>query len=136
MPNTISRTPAAPPFLMIFSSLFSQETSESFSFDAENRTYLLYIPTTYNATTDHLPLVIALHGLGDTKENFNNFNGFKALAESEKFILVTPQAENPTESITLPVLGQVQASDYLQNAWHSGAGGNSYTFNSIPLILM
>lgn len=118
--------------LTVTANSFSQETSESFSFNTENRTYLLYIPTTYNVATDNLPLVLALHGLGDTKENFSNFNGFKALAESERFILVTPQAEDPTESITF--FGQtVQMNTILQKAWHCGAGGTSIP--GIPITL-
>ena len=121
-------------FLVLFTTSFSQETSEIFSFDNENRSYILYIPSTYNAATDNLPLVLALHGLGDTKENFNNGNGLKALAESENFILVTPQAEDPTESVTLFGI-PVAVNTILQKAWHSGAGGQTIEFMSSPITL-
>ena len=121
-------------FLVLFTTSFSQETSEIFSFDNENRSYILYIPSTYNAATDNLPLVLALHGLGDTKENFNNGNGLKALAESENFILVTPQAEDPTESVTLFGI-PVAVNTILQKAWHSGAGGQTIEFMGSPITL-
>lgn len=121
-------------FITMSLQIFSQQTSEGFTYGNEARTYLIYIPTTYDAATDTLPFVFALHGLGGTKENFNNYNGFKALAESEKFILVTPQAENPNETVT--IFGQsIQASAVIQNAWHSGAGGNKYDYNGTPITL-
>lgn len=123
--------------LAFFSSSIAQQTAEGFMYDNEARTYLIYIPTTYDATTDNLPLVLALHGLADTKEDFNNFNGFKALAESEKFILVTPQAEDPdsTEMVIVPFLGSVKANTVVQRGWHSGAGGINFEFLGAPISL-
>ncbi len=120
--------------LIVNLSLTAQQTSEGFTFDNEARTYLLYVPTSYNSSTDTLPFVFALHGLGDTKENFNSFNGLESLAESEKFILVTPQAETPTETVT--VFGiPIQVGTLMQNGWHSGAGGNAFDFNGQTITL-
>jgi len=113
---------------------FAQQTSKGFTFNNEARTYIQYIATSYNSATDNLPIVFALHGLGDTKENFNSFNGFQALAESEKFILITPQAENPTESVTIAGF-PVNASALIQNAWHSGAGGDTYNYQGNDITL-
>lgn len=75
----------------------------SYTFQGNNREFRVYVPTTYNASTDTLPMVFFLHGLGG---NMNNFSGLKYKAESEKYIMVIPQA------IASP----------LGTAWHSGAG--------------
>lgn len=121
-------------FIVVLTNLKSQLSTEGFNFDSEARTYLLYVPTSYDTITDTLSLVLALHGLGDFKENFNTINGLQALAESEKFILVTPQAENPTENLTVNGFS-VAASTFIQRAWHSGAGGTSYTINGNTITL-
>ncbi|MEM9955217.1 MAG: PHB depolymerase family esterase [Chloroflexota bacterium] len=58
----------------------------------DNRGYGLYVPSSYDeAGEETLPLVIALHGFGDTWENFYPATGFIGLAESENFIVAFPQ---------------------------------------------
>lgn len=65
--------------------------SEGASLD--ERGYGLYIPTSYDEDGDDvLPLVIALHGFGDTWENFYPATGLIPLAESENFIVSFAQA--------------------------------------------
>lgn len=58
----------------------------------DERGYGLYIPTTYNEdAADELPLVIALHGFGDTWENFYPATGLINRAEQDNFIVAFPQ---------------------------------------------
>ena len=59
--------------------------------DNLQREYLLYIPESYTAE-EPVPLVFSLHGAGGTKESQYNLSQFNLLAESENFILVTPEA--------------------------------------------
>lgn len=58
----------------------------------DERGYGLYIPTSYDEeATDTLPLVIALHGFGDTWENFYQGTGLVNRAEQDNFIVAFPQ---------------------------------------------
>lgn len=83
---------------------FAQMTDTlSYTFQGNHREFKIYVPTTYNANTDTLPMVFFLHGLGG---NMNNFSALSYKAEQEKYIMVIPQA------IASPV----------GTAWHSGAG--------------
>lgn len=58
------------------------------------RTYRIYIPSAYAdpERTEPLPLVIALHGAGDTHQNFELASGLSAYAEEIGFVVVYPQA--------------------------------------------
>lgn len=55
------------------------------------RTYLLHIPAHYD-TIRKTPLVLVLHGHGETAENFENYTGMSDKADDEGFIAVYPQA--------------------------------------------
>ena len=55
-----------------------------------------------------MPLLFSLHGLGDNASNFSNV-GFEQIANSENFIVITPQA----------LVDQVITGS---TAWNSGAG--------------
>ena len=54
------------------------------------RKFILYIPSTYNSS-DTLPLMLNFHGWTMSASNQMNMSDMRALAESEKFILVYPQ---------------------------------------------
>lgn len=60
-------------------------------FDNLQREYLLYIPGSYTGN-EPLPVVFSLHGAGGTKESQYELSEFDQLAESENFILITPEA--------------------------------------------
>lgn len=60
-------------------------------FEGIDREYLLYIPESYSGD-EPLPLVFSLHGAGGSKESQFELSEFDQLAESENFILVTPEA--------------------------------------------
>lgn len=89
--------------LLFSTAVFAQTDGASL----DDRGYGLYIPSTYDEDgNDELPLVIALHGFGDTWENFYPATGFIPLAEQENFIVAFPQG-------------------YL-NQWNDGSTGDHY----------
>jgi len=57
----------------------------------ELRTYLLHIPAHYD-TIRRAPLVIVLHGHGESAENFEKYTGMSDEADAKGFIAVYPQA--------------------------------------------
>ncbi len=61
------------------------------SHDNLQREYLLYIPESYTGN-ETVPLVFSLHGAAGTKESQYALSEFNVLADSENFILVTPEA--------------------------------------------
>ena len=79
------------------------------TYDGEARSYLKYIPSSYNGS-EAVPLLFALHGLGDNVANFSGV-GFHQLADANNFIVVTPQA-----------LVAILFSVPIGTAWNSGAG--------------
>lgn len=81
---------------------------ETIQYDNLQREYLLYIPENYTGI-DAVPVVFSLHGAGGTKESQYALSEFNLLADSENFILVTPEA---TAAIgNLPVWNQASAPD-------------------------
>lgn len=54
------------------------------------REFILYIPSSYNST-DTVPLMLNFHGWTMSASDQMNLSDMRALAESEKFILVYPQ---------------------------------------------
>jgi polyhydroxybutyrate depolymerase len=58
----------------------------------QSRTYLLHIPAHYD-TIRRSPLVIVLHGHGESAANFEKYTGMSAKADREGFIAVYPQAQ-------------------------------------------
>ena len=54
------------------------------------REFILYIPSTYGST-DTVPLMLNFHGWTMSSSDQMNLSDMRALAESEKFILVYPQ---------------------------------------------
>lgn len=55
------------------------------------RTFLLHVPAYYD-TIRRAPLVIVLHGHGESAENFEKYTGMSNKADREGFIAVYPQA--------------------------------------------
>lgn len=64
---------------------------ETLQHDNVQREYLLYVPESYTGM-EAVPLVFSLHGAGGTKESQYTLSEFNLLADSENFILVTPEA--------------------------------------------
>jgi polyhydroxybutyrate depolymerase len=72
-------------------SLTNPETAAS----SEPRTYVLYVPTTYDATSP-TALVVALHGRGGNGASTALSTDFSNFAEREGFLVVYPEAYDPT----------------------------------------
>jgi len=64
--------------------------TESFTVDGVSREYLLVIPKSIGP--DPVPLVIALHGTGDTPESMSEYSGLDIIASQKRFLLVYPRA--------------------------------------------
>ncbi|MBZ0137695.1 MAG: putative Ig domain-containing protein [Planctomycetes bacterium] len=73
----------------------------------QGRGYRLHVPAGYSQSTPS-PLVIALHGLGDTHTNFHSTlaaSGWTGAANSNNFILMTPAHMNSTRASFLHLTG-------------------------------
>lgn len=88
-----------------------QHVSKTMQYGGLSRQYLEYVPTIYTGANP-VPLVICLHGLGDTMDNFKNI-GLDDVADTANFIVLTPQA----------------ISSFLGTAWNSGASMNGMQLN-------
>ncbi len=80
---------------MLFTSVGSLQGRQqrSITVDGQERTYILYTPSTYQFR-DPAPVVIALHGAGGTGEEIADISGFDEVAETGKFITVYPDGLN------------------------------------------
>lgn len=100
-------------FLLLLTTIGSaQQTTVTWDYGGETRKYIQYVPSVYDGNTA-VPLVIALHGLGDNAANFQGV-GFQAVADTANFIVVYPEAL--VDAFTT------------STAWNSGAG----TFGIYP----
>jgi poly(hydroxyalkanoate) depolymerase family esterase len=62
----------------------------SYANAAGSLAYELYVPDSYQAGTA-VPLVVALHGCGETADQFRQLSGFDDLAAAKGFIVVYPE---------------------------------------------
>jgi len=67
-------------------------------FDGQNRSFIVYVPSSYNASSQS-PLLFNFHGGGGTSSDFINFtNDMRPIADTANFIAVYPQAAvDPTD---------------------------------------
>jgi polyhydroxybutyrate depolymerase len=72
--------------------IFAQQTSHSITSGGESRTYIKYLPSNFNQSSESLPLVIVLHGLGDTGMGMTG-TGFKQIADTARFVVVFPNGK-------------------------------------------
>lgn len=80
----------------VFASIqaLSQTTlTDSLTFGGMKRTYRLYIPKMYKASTE-VPLVLNLHGLGSNAQQQESYGDFRPIADTANFILVHPEGTN------------------------------------------
>jgi len=52
----------------------AQSINDTITWQNSDRAFITYVPASY-AITDTVPLVFALHGLGDIASNFESFMG-------------------------------------------------------------
>ncbi len=92
-------------FTILANGIFAQFSNRTMMVGSLNRQYRQYLPTAFNAATEPgVPLVIAMHGLGDNMTNFSGV-GFQHIADTARFIVVYPN-------------GTLNA--FSQNAWNNG----------------
>jgi len=91
-------------YVLLFSSVLKSQINEGFLFDGLQRSYITYLPSTYQQGTP-MPLLMAFHGYGQSADNMMLYTQFNAIADNESFIVVYPQGVN--------------------NTWNAGLAGNS-----------
>ncbi|MDE2887567.1 MAG: hypothetical protein OXR72_05080 [Gemmatimonadota bacterium] len=64
--------------------------TRTLSHNGTARTYIVYVPDSYDETS-RVPLMLNFHGFGQRADRYLRFADMRALADSEKFILVYPQ---------------------------------------------
>lgn len=74
----------------LFGSLAAQDIIDTIPSQGEDRFFRIHLPNGL-APIEPVPLVIALHGLGDNMNNFSNV-GFSQIGDTANFITVYPQA--------------------------------------------
>src|SRR4051794_32388936 len=79
---------------------------ESLVSGGRTRTFTYHLPS--NLLKDNLPLIIAFHGDGGTGAGFQAYAGLDAVANTQNFIVVYPNAAN--------VGGSSQFNKYADNA--------------------
>ena len=99
--------------LLLFTPLQAQWVTKRITHSGLNRDYMVYLPNNYTAANP-ASLIVTLHGLGDTMENFKQI-GFAPVADTTNYIAVVPQAV---------------ADIIAGTAWNSGAGILGYYPNS------
>ena len=78
-------------------------------FDGLSRDYILFVPSSYDENKN-TPVVINLHGgSGTAEEQMNYVSDMRNLSDSEKFILVYPQASSDSNGIPIWNLGGVNS---------------------------
>lgn len=101
---------------LIFLSLIvlngAAQTNKTIVHNSLTRSYIECVPACYTGT-EPVPLVIALHGLGDNMTNFSGV-GFHVLAQTENFITLYPQAQN----------------SMIGTLWNAGCSYMGYTLNT------
>jgi polyhydroxybutyrate depolymerase len=75
-----------------------QQLNRTLFFDGQNRSFIVYVPSSYDATTQ-VPLLFNFHGGGGTSSGFINYeNDMRPIADTANFIAVYPQAAvDPTD---------------------------------------
>jgi len=67
-----------------------QSLTTTITSDGTQRTYILHVPTGYNAQVS-TPLVVNMHGLGSNAAQEETYSAYSTLADQQRFIVVYPQ---------------------------------------------
>ena len=79
-------------FIFLVLNVFGQQQiNKTLFFDGQSRSYIVYIPASYNGSTQY-PLLFNFHGGGGTAAGFIYTNDMRPLADTAAFIAVYPQA--------------------------------------------
>jgi polyhydroxybutyrate depolymerase len=75
----------------ISTTAFAQFSTQTIDVDGTSRQFRQYLPSGLTSS-EHVPLIIALHGMGDDMTNFSGV-GFSYFADTARFICLFPQGE-------------------------------------------
>ncbi len=89
-------------FFLILTIGLNLNAQDELIFDGLTRDYITHVPATYNSS-DTVPLVLNLHGLGSNSLQQLVYSGFNEIANANNFIVVYP--------------------DGIENAWNVGFSG-------------
>src|SRR5690606_3860260 len=70
---------------------FPEFINGTFSFQNNQRKYILHIPESYDGRAN-VPLVVFLHGGGGNAQTAQGFTNFNTVSDSEGFLMLYPQA--------------------------------------------
>ena len=77
--------------------LFGQQLNRTLFFDGQNRSFIVYVPSSYDGNTQ-VPVLFNFHGGGGTSSSFIYTNDMRPIADTANFIAVYPQAAvDPTD---------------------------------------
>ena len=76
---------------LAFNLFGQQQLNRSLFFDGQNRSFIVYVPPTYDGSTQ-VPIVFNFHGGGGTSSSFIFTNDMRPIADTANFIAVYPQA--------------------------------------------
>ena len=68
------------------------QSTQSFTFEGNARTYELYVPRSYDGTRP-VPVVFNFHGFGSNATQQMAYGNFKSLAEQHDFVIVAPNGQ-------------------------------------------
>lgn len=77
----------------------------SFTFDGQNRSYIVHLPTGYTGT-QNLPLVLNLHGYTSNAQQQQSYSKMNQTANNNNFIVVYPDGINNAWNAGAPMIGQ------------------------------
>lgn len=76
--------------ILVLQTAAQTTVSGSLRYQKRDRTYLIHLPTGYNAAKQY-PLYIALHGNSGTSKNMMDYTGLNVIADTGRFLVVYPQ---------------------------------------------
>lgn len=77
---------------LAFNLFGQQQLNRTLFFDGQNRSFIVYVPSSYDGSTQ-VPLVFNFHGGGGTSSDFINYeNDMRPISDTANFIAVYPQA--------------------------------------------
>ena len=96
--NTMKKSTILSCIIFLAFNLFGQQQlNRTLFFDGQNRSYIIYVPASYNGSVDY-PLLFSFHGGGGTSSGFIFVNDMRPIADTANFIAVYPQAAvDPTD---------------------------------------
>ena len=86
------------------------QTNAAFQFDGQNRSYIVYTPSSY-IPGNPVPLVFVLHGLTQTGQAIMNVSNFNSVADTANFILVYPDGISNSWNINANLPGASTTND-------------------------